>query len=363
MDFGLLFEMQVRRPWNPDTEHKRFWEGVEQASSAEANGFSHIWGVEHHFREEFSHLSAPEVWLATVAQHTSTVRIGHGIVLLPTTINHPIRVAERAATLDIMSNGRVELGTGRSVVELELDGFSINSGDSRPMWEESIDFLQKLWGADGEAIEYNGTYFTMPERRVLPHPLQKPHPPLWMAATSPPSYKLAGEYGLGVLAFGMAIDKDAMGRRLSEWREALDASTRPVPAKNENAAVFMMCFCAPTEAEARRICEESFVEYLDHTIDTFLRWGDKKELPPGYEWYAKAAEHAAGQSGKMKFDYLMDNGMILVGTPERLCEVVQGFKDAGATQIIAAMQLGDVAHEDVLDSIALFGKEVIPNFQ
>jgi alkanesulfonate monooxygenase SsuD/methylene tetrahydromethanopterin reductase-like flavin-dependent oxidoreductase (luciferase family) len=361
MDFGLLFEMQVRRPWSGGTEERVFWESIEQASAAEANGFSHVWATEHHFREEFSQLSAPEVWLATVAQHTTTLRLGHGIVLLPIPFNHPIRVAERAATLDILSHGRVELGTGRSVVELELEGFGIDSGDSRPMWEESMEFLQKLWAAGDEPIEFDGKYISMPLRHVLPHPVQKPHPPLWMAATSPPSYTLAGDYGLGVLAFGMAIDKDAMGRRLSEWRAALDASTRPV--KNEQAAVFMMSFCAKTEKEARKLCEDSFVEYLDHTIDTFLRWGEKKELPPGYEWYAQAAKHTEGKSGKMKFDYLMENGMILVGSPDQLCETVQGFKDAGATQMISAMQLGTIAHDDVLDSIRLFGKEVVPNFQ
>ena len=298
MDFGLLYEMQVRRPWDATSEQRAYWNGVEQAKAAEQAKFSHIWAVEHHFREEFSHMSAPEVWLATVAQHTSRIRLGHGIVLLPIPFNHPIRVAERVGALDILSNGRIELGTGRSVVELELEGFGIDPGDSRPMWEESMTFLQQLWGGGGdEPIEFEGKYFSVPPRKVFPRPVQRPHPPMWMAATSPGSYTVAGEYGLGVLAFGMAIDKDAMGRRLAEWRSAMDTSTRYIPAKNPQAAVFMMAFCAETDAEARRICEQSFVEYLDHTIDTFIRWGEKKELPPGYEWYADAAKKASARSG------------------------------------------------------------------
>ncbi len=363
MDFGLLYEMQVRRPWDTTSEERAYWQGVEQATVAEQSGFSHVWAVEHHFREEFSHMSAPEVWLATVAQHTSTIRLGHGIVLLPIPFNHPVRVAERIGALDIVSRGRVEFGTGRSVVELELEGFGIDPGDSRPMWEESMTFLQQLWGSDPDApIEFHGHYFSVPPRKVFPRPVQKPHPPIWMAATSPASYAVAGDYGLGILAFGMAIDKNAMGRRLAEWRAAMDATTRPIPVKNKQSAVFMMSFCARTEAEARRVCETSFVEYLDHTIDTFVRWGDKKELPPGYEWYAEAAKKATSRSGKEKFDYLLDNRMILVGTPDTICETVAGFQEIGATQMISAMQLGRIPHEDVLQSIKLMGEAVIPNF-
>jgi alkanesulfonate monooxygenase SsuD/methylene tetrahydromethanopterin reductase-like flavin-dependent oxidoreductase (luciferase family) len=362
MDFGLLYELQVMRPWDDHSESRAYWESVEQAVRAERAGFSHVWAVEHHFREEFSHMGAPEIWLSAVAQRTTSIRVGHGITLLPIPFNHPIRVAERVGALDILSNGRVEFGTGRSVVELELEGFGISPEDSRPMWEESISFLQMVWSAGDQAVEHRGKYFSMPARKIFPKPVQKPHPPLWVAATSPASYAVAGENGLGVLAFGMAIDKDAMGRRLSEWRAALEANAARHAAVNRNAAVFMMCFCAPTDEEAREICEESFVSYLDHTIDTFIRWGDKKELPPGYEWYARAAQSAKKQSGREKFDYLLDKGMILVGSPERLTKTIQGFQDAGATQMLMAMQLGTIPHEAVLSSIDLFGREVIPNF-
>jgi alkanesulfonate monooxygenase SsuD/methylene tetrahydromethanopterin reductase-like flavin-dependent oxidoreductase (luciferase family) len=362
MDFGLLYELQVRRPWDEQSESRAYWEAIDQAVKAEKAGFTHIWAVEHHFREEFSHMGAPEIWLSAVAQHTDKIRIGHGITLLPLPFNHPIRVAERIGALDILSRGRLEFGTGRSVVELELEGFGIPPEDSRPMWEESIEFLQKVWSAGENPISHDGKYFSMPPRKIFPRPVQKPHPPMWMAATSPGSYVVAGENGLGVLAFGMAIDKDAMSRRLAEWRAALDANASKHQTINPNAAVFMMCFCAPTDEEARAICEESFVEYLDHTIDTFVRWGDKKELPAGYEWYAKAAQSAQKQSGREKFNYLLDNGMILVGSPERICKTIQGFVEAGATQILTAMELGTIPHEAVLSSIELFGREVIPNF-
>jgi alkanesulfonate monooxygenase SsuD/methylene tetrahydromethanopterin reductase-like flavin-dependent oxidoreductase (luciferase family) len=229
------------------------------------------------------------------------------------------------------------------------------------MWSESVEFLQQVWTSGEEQIEYSGKFVNLPGRKIFPRPVQQPHPPMWMAATSPASYTLAGEYGLGVLAFGMAVDKDAMGRRLAEWKTAMDTSTRQVSVRNPQAAVFMMSFCAPTDDEAIAICEEAFVEYLDVTIDHFLRWGEKRELPPGYEWYANALKHSKGESGKMKFHHLLEKGSLLVGSPETIVKTIKGFEEAGATQMLAAMQLGRIPHAKVLDSIKLFGDEVIPN--
>jgi alkanesulfonate monooxygenase SsuD/methylene tetrahydromethanopterin reductase-like flavin-dependent oxidoreductase (luciferase family) len=359
MDFGLLFEMQVPKPWTATSESDAYWNSIEQLKAAEQAGFTHGWAVEHHFREEFSHMGAPEVWLAAAAQHTEKIRLGHGVVLLPPPFNHPIRVAERIGALDILSRGRLEFGTGRSIAELEIGGFGIDPADTRDMWSESVAFLQRLWTNRENEVEFNGRHVNMPPRKVFPRPVQHPHPPMWMAATSPASYALAGEYGLGVLAFGMAVDKDAMGRRLAAWRQAMANTTRTISAKNEQAAVFMMAFCAPTDAEAKEICEEAFVDYLDVTVDHFLRWGAKRELPAGYEWYATALKHGA-QSGKMKFDYLLNNGMVLVGSPETITNTIRGFRDVGATQMLMATQLGRIPHEKVLSSIRLFGDEVIP---
>lgn len=363
MDFGLMYELAVPKPWGPTTERDAFWNAIAQLREAERVGFTHAWAVEHHFRDEFSHMSSPELFLAALAQHTTTIRIGHGVVLLPMPFNHPIRVAERIGTLDILSNGRVEFGTGRSLAELELEGFGIDPADSRPMWAESMEFLQGLWGSDEELYKFEGKYFQMPPRQILPRPIQKPHPPMWLAATSPASYELAGEYGLGVLGFAMGSNAEQMGRRLERWRAAMDASTREHVVQNRNAGVFMMAFCAKTDEEARAKCEKAFVEYLDVTIDVFIRWGRHRELPPGYEWYAKLLDRAKDQSAMLKFDHLVDNKMILVGSPDTLCEIISGFQDVGATQMIMAMQLGEIPHEDAMSSIKLFGDAVIPNFR
>jgi alkanesulfonate monooxygenase SsuD/methylene tetrahydromethanopterin reductase-like flavin-dependent oxidoreductase (luciferase family) len=183
MNFGLLYEIGVAKPWGPRSEYEAYWNALEQAVEADRLGYSHVWAVEHHFLEEFSHSSAPEVWLTAVAQHTQQIRLGHGVVQVPAGFNHPVRTAERAAALDIMSNGRLEFGTGRSITLEELGGFNIQLEDSRPMWREAVELIPKLWTSNGP-VTFEGTYTTLIDREVFPKPIQKPHPPMWAASSA-----------------------------------------------------------------------------------------------------------------------------------------------------------------------------------
>ena len=360
MDFGLLYEFSVPKPWGPRSEYDTYWNCVEQARAADRLGYSHIWAVEHHFLEEFSHSSAPEVWLAAVAQHTQRIRIGHGVVQVPAGFNHPVRTAERAAALDIMSNGRLEFGTGRSITTEELGGFEIALEDSRPMWREAVELIPKLWTSDGP-VTFEGKYTTLRDRMVLPKPLQKPHPPMWAAATSPSSYTLAGELGMGVLGFGTGIGADAVSRRIMEYHAAL-ANATPVGAVNENVGIFMLTYCTATEQEARKVAEGPFMTYLDKTMEHFLQWGRGGDLPPGYEWYAEAARNSEKVGAHMKFDYLTDNGMCLVGSPETICANIKRYQEAGVTQIICGTQFAGITQEQALASMELFAQEVMPQF-
>jgi alkanesulfonate monooxygenase SsuD/methylene tetrahydromethanopterin reductase-like flavin-dependent oxidoreductase (luciferase family) len=360
MDFGLIYELAVPKPWAPRSEYDAYWNALAQVREADRLGYSHVWAVEHHFLEEFSHSSAPEVWLTAVAQHTERIRIGHGVVQVPAGFNHPVRVAERAAALDIMSNGRLEFGTGRSITEEELGGFGIAIADSRPMWREAVELIPKLWTAEGP-VTFEGQYTTIPGRSIFPKPLQKPHPPMWSACTSPTSYPLAGELGLGAVGFAMGLSADVIARRVADYKEALGRAT-PVGAINDNVGLFMMTFCARTDEEARRIAESDFTAYMDRTMEYFLQWGRGGELPPGYEWYAEASKNSAKLAEHMKFDFLLENGMVLVGTPDTICENIERYADAGITQIITGTQFGHLSQEDVLGSIRLFAEAVIPNF-
>ena len=356
-----MFEIGVARPWGPRSEYDGFWNALEQARVADEVGFTHVWAVEHHFLDEFSHSSAPEVWLTAVAQHTGRIRIGHGVVQVPAGFNHPVRVAERAAVLDIMSNGRLEFGTGRSITTSELEGFGIPLEHSRPQWREAVELIPRIWTAEGP-IHFEGSYTTIPGKEIFPKPLQKPHPPMWAAATSPPSYALAGELGLGVLGFATGITPEVIARRVAEYRAAL-ANANPVGAVNDNVGTFLMTYCAQTDEEARRVAEAPFAAYLDQTMEHFLHWGRGGDLPPGYEWYAEASKKGAKLAEHMKFDYLFDNGVVLVGTPDTICRNIKTFQDVGVTQILTGTQYPGITQEQAIASMRLFGQEVIPQFR
>ncbi|MFQ5668411.1 MAG: LLM class flavin-dependent oxidoreductase, partial [Candidatus Binatia bacterium] len=203
MKIDLLYEMEMLKPWQARSEYECYWQALAQAEVADAMGFDTFWEVEHHFLNEFSHSSAPEVFLAVVAARTQRMRIGHGVTLLPYPFNHPIRVAERAAALDIMSNGRLEFGTGRSSL-FEQQAFGIKFEESRLMWQEALEVIPRMWTQDPFPA-YEGKHFTIPERSILPKPIQTPHPPLWLAATTPESGAVAGRRGIGVLGVTVVL--------------------------------------------------------------------------------------------------------------------------------------------------------------
>ena len=218
MKFGIIYELQMQKPWDENQEYKTYHDALDQVELADKVGFDYLWEVEHHFLEEYSHSSAPEVFLAAASQRTKNIRICHGVALLPGPFNHPIRVAERTAALDIVSNGRVELGTGRSITEQELGGFGIDPADSRPMWEEAVEMIPKMWTQ--ETFSWEGKHFNVPPRNVIPKPIQKPHPPMWMACTQPESFRIAGAKGLGALSLGF-IAPGLLEASLGVYREAL----------------------------------------------------------------------------------------------------------------------------------------------
>src|ERR1022692_3209810 len=177
MQFGIFYELQLPRPWGVDDERQLYQNALTQVELADRLGYDYAWEVEHHFLEEYSHSPAPEVFYGAVTQRTKNIRIAHGVRLLPFKFNNPIKVAEQAAVLDIMSNGRVDLGTGRSTTSQELDGFGVDYDRTRDEVREALDVIVKAWTE--EILEYDGKLIKIPPRRVVPKPIQKPHPPMW----------------------------------------------------------------------------------------------------------------------------------------------------------------------------------------
>jgi len=265
LDFGLFYEIPVAAPWHERSERDAYHRVIDQAVLGEQVGFSHFWTVEHHFLSEFSHCSAPEVLYGAVAARTKTIRIGHGVRLLPFPYNHPIRAAEMAALLDCVCDGRLEFGTGRSATRDELEGFGIDPNETRGMWEEALDVIVGAWTTD--VFSWEGTHFRVPPRRVLPKPLQKPHPPLWMASTSPASHEIAGRKGLGLLSFTIGVPPEELASRIALYRSGLKEARPAGKFINDRAATFTMVHCAETDAEARQNAAESVLWYFRRSID------------------------------------------------------------------------------------------------
>ena len=197
MKFGIFYELQMPRPWEVAAEQKLFKNALDQVELADQLGVDFAWMVEHHFLEEYSHCPAPEIFLGAASQRTKDIRLGHGIIQLTT--NHPARVAERVATLDLISGGRVEFGMGEGGSLTELGPFARKIEEKREVWEDAVRAVMPMF-ADG-GFEYDGPHFKFPLRNVLPKPAQKPHPPLWVACSQLQTIEYAGRRGMGALGF------------------------------------------------------------------------------------------------------------------------------------------------------------------
>jgi alkanesulfonate monooxygenase SsuD/methylene tetrahydromethanopterin reductase-like flavin-dependent oxidoreductase (luciferase family) len=360
MRFGVLFELQMRKPWGPGQEQRTYLDALEQARAAERAGFEYAWAVEHHFLTEFSHCSAPEVFLAAVAQQTSTIRIGHGIVLLPAGFNHPFRVAERVAALDILSGGRVEFGSGRSVTEQELGGFGVAPADSRPMWEEAVRAIPQMWMHE-TFPGARGRHFDLPERPVWPKPLQQPHPPMWMAATNPESFELAGRLGLGLLCFVVG-DPDRLGPLVQRYREAI-RSAEPVGGfVNEQVAAFVLAHCDEDRRRARLDGGAAAMWYVNQAVRFYAGASQHQ----GYEAYRHIVAGIQDSFDELvrrhrtPVDALAELGVICVGDPDDCVRAARRFEAQGIDQLITLHQIADLPAERVLRSIGHFGESVIP---
>ena len=250
MRFSLFYEHQLPRPWAEDSERRLLEDALEQIVIAERAGFDCVWEVEHHFLEEYSHSSAPEVFLAAASQRTERIRLGHGIIQLPPGVNHPARVAERVATLDLVSGGRVEFGSGEGSSAGELGGFLVDRTRKHEQWEDALDAITRMFVEEPFA-GWESEFFRMPPRNVVPKPLQRPHPPLWVACSRRETIQLAARKGIGALAFSFVEPEDA-GKWVDEYYDLI-ASEECVPAGfavNPKVAVILPMMAHPDEAEA-----------------------------------------------------------------------------------------------------------------
>ncbi|MFQ6027228.1 MAG: LLM class flavin-dependent oxidoreductase [Dehalococcoidia bacterium] len=356
MKFGLMYEIQIPEPHYPGVEQERYKQVLAQVDLADEVGFDYFWTVEHHFLSEFSHCSAPEVLYGAISQRTKRIRIGHAVALLPGEYNHPVRVAERAAVLDILSDGRMDLGTGRSTTLIEMDGFEVNPEETKAQWEEAVAMIPRMWTE--ETFSHEGRFFNIPPRSVIPKPVQKPHPPLWVACSQPDSFRAAGEMGLGVLCFNLG-GYEQMEERVAAYREAVKHAHPVGHFVNDQVAALCLIHCGEDDAEARQVAAPEGLWFVNKAEELYQPW-QGRQVPSSYQFAVTAVQQE--RVNKTAEDHLK-SGAFAMGNPDTVIKVLKNYEKAGVDQVLCFMQMGNLAHSRIMDSIKLFGRHVIPYFQ
>jgi alkanesulfonate monooxygenase SsuD/methylene tetrahydromethanopterin reductase-like flavin-dependent oxidoreductase (luciferase family) len=358
MEFGIFHSGHVPTQATADAqralEHRRLHDEVEVAVAGDRAGFKYSWFTEHHFLQEYSHVSANEVLMGYVAARTEQIHLGSGIFNLTPPVNHPARVAERVAILDHLSEGRFELGTGRGSSSTEYQGFGIPDPETtRDLFDEALPEVVRM--LTEAPYEHDGPGFSMPSRTVLPRPWTVPHPPLWLACGSPATFEKAGRLGMGALCFTMG-DPEDLTPLIETYKHAVSECTDPVGNYvNDNVACVSMLLCMDDR-------ERAFDQFLhmgaSHYQSLVVRKLDSIPLPEGID-----REHF--QVAEPTLDELreaVDAGRRSVGSPEDLAKSVQRWRDAGADQLIFGVLNNTLPLEIAQESIELFGREVIPAF-
>jgi alkanesulfonate monooxygenase SsuD/methylene tetrahydromethanopterin reductase-like flavin-dependent oxidoreductase (luciferase family) len=355
MKFGIFYELQLPRPWVPDAELKLYQDALTQVELADRLGYDYAWMVEHHFLEEYSHCPAPESFLGAASQRTRQIRLGHGILQLTT--SHPARVAERVAVLDLLSNGRCEFGMGESASITELEPFGRCMDDKRAVFEEAVAAILPMFKEGGS--EHHGKYFDIPLRNVVPKPIQKPHPPLWMACSQLDTIERAGRCGLGALGFQF-VSADAAHAWVHAYYNAMTKRLAKLAdyRVNPNIALVSFFMCAKTDEEARKKADGA--TFFQFALRFYGASGDRKRPAPGTvnmwdEYTAWKRANPAAQEAALRGG--------LIGSPDTLRKKLAKFETSHIDQVILLNQAGKNLHEDIAESLELFAKEVMPEFQ
>jgi alkanesulfonate monooxygenase SsuD/methylene tetrahydromethanopterin reductase-like flavin-dependent oxidoreductase (luciferase family) len=357
MKFGIFYELSVPRPWDRESERTVYERALEQVRLADELGFDQVWAVEHHFLEEYSHCSAPEIFLTACAMQTKNIRVGHGIVVCVPEFNHPVRIAERAAVLDIISGGRLEFGTGRSATWTELGGFMANPDNTKKTWDEIVRCLPKMWTQ--ERFSHRGNAFSMPSRAILPKPYQKPHPPMWVAVTSPGTEIDAAERGLGSLGltFGGFGEQE---KRIAEYRRRIKSCDPVGEFVNEqvNTVNFLYCHEDSEQGVKTGLRLQGTFGYLAGQLLSTREAFPTRSYPSLGLLPQLRPESEGPDTGPRAPEGLC------IGDPARILDVVRKWEAVGADRINFLLNAAEtVPQEDVLASLRLFAREVMPAFQ
>ena len=384
IQLDIFSELQRANPPDPSRERQVYFDAIEQARLADAMGYGCWWTVEHHGATEFSYSAVPEMMLGTLARETKRIHLGHSGVLAPFNINHPIRVAERAAFVDIMSNGRLELGMARSG-GTEWDAFGVDPDTSRNQLREALQMIPRMWTQD--SFKWESDLITIPERNVLPKPVQDPHPPLWQTCTSPDSFRMAGELGVGVLATTLFSPLSTLSDLFAEYESGLTEAQPAGLFTNRQKAVFTFMHCNESRQEAiESRAAESALWFLNAAPAVFR--------VPRNVWIdairgnVAKNDPRAGRSVEVSqivtdvdlddpvpvirllnrqlvgerldpvevFEVIEQIDSVVIGDVDSCRKKIQGFEDLGIDRLMCLMSFGHVSQRDVLRSIQTAGE-------
>ena len=356
MEFGIFAQVFVpgfESEADEMAEHRRHVENLDMAVVADTSNFKYLWAPEHHFLEEYSHAPAPEVFLSFAAARTEQIHVGASIYNITPPVNHPARVAERVALIDQLSEGRAEFGTGRGSSSTEFMGFGIPEGDiTRDMYDEVLPEILRMWAETDYSFE--GEFFSMPSRNVLPKPLQKPHPPLWVAAGNTPTFEKAGNLGIGLHCFVTGAIS-GLEPKVKAYKAAI-ADADPVgDFVNDNIMVVGTMLCMEDRDEAF----ETFTQINNnYYMSLVFRWLDTFQHPPGVPvWPDRLPEPTVEQVKAGA-----ESGMYCVGDPDDCAKYVQQYVDIGVDQLTFSPLTTTHPFDEAMASMELFGREVIPRF-
>ena len=362
MKFGLFFEMTTPRPWSADSEKKKLDETLEQILLADKLGLDTAWITEHHFMEEYCHATAPEVILSAAAQITKNIRLGHGVRHAPPKYNHPARTAEMAATLDLVSDGRVDLGFGSSGSECELAGFNISNDLKHEMSYEAIEQIANMMAME-PFPGFKGKHFSMPARNVVPKPLQKPHPPFWLACSARPTILQAGKYGLGALCFSF-LDASEAKEWIDEYYNLIKTECRPLShSVNPNFSLFTG-FGVHEDAEVAKDRFLDGLRFFQWSLNHYYRGGAHK---PGrvnlWERFKVEVEELKKTEGDQFVQRQIATSRSGIGSVESVRQRLRDLCNAGIDEVTFIMQMGDNKHEHICESLELFARDILPEFK
>ncbi len=347
MKFGQLhlFENPMDR-----SEREIVTEQFDIMARAEEFGFDSVWPAEHHF-SEYGYCASPAVTLAALAVRTQKIRLGTGVVVLP--LNHPVRVAEDFAILDLLSGGRVDLGVGRGYQPHEFAGYGVDQARSRDMFRESVEIIQKAWTT--ERLDYDGEFYKFQDLAVRPKPLQQPQPPIWMASLSPSTFQLCGQYGFNLMCapvFGFDVNRGAA--QIEEYRQALRQHGRE-PADHEIAGL-IMTYVADTTEQAQADFRDAVMWYY-RTFAKYIAPPQGRPAVETYEMYTAARDWLQ----TLEWDAIARSGAVVCGSPDQVAERIAEIHElSGITHYLAWTRIGGLEHKKVLRSMELMRDRVMP---